>query len=129
VALADFLVIGAPKAGSRAVHDALVQRPRLFLSTPKEPKYFLTGRARPRRAEHRGPGDAHNSREWVWRCERYEALFDAAPSGTLRGESTPFYLWDKTAHRRMHDAVPDARLITIIRDPIDRALQLDAPVV
>ena len=43
VALPDFLVIGAPKAGSTAVHEALVQHPQLFLSNPKEPKYFLTG--------------------------------------------------------------------------------------
>jgi len=121
VALPDFLVIGAPKAGSTAVHEALVQHPQLFLSVPKEPKYFLTDGAPPRRADHRGPGDAHSSREWVWQRDRYEGLFDAAPAGALRGESTPFYLWDKAAHLRMHDAVPDAKLIAIIRDPVDRA--------
>ena len=49
MALPDFLVIGAPKAGSTAVHEALVQHPQLFLSPPKEPKYFLTGGTRPAR--------------------------------------------------------------------------------
>jgi hypothetical protein len=121
VALPDFLVIGAPKAGSTAVHEALVQHPRLFLSTPKEPKYFLTGATRPRRDHQRGPGDAHSAREWVWQRERYEQLFDAAPAGTLRGESTPFYLWDKAAHLRIHQTVPNVKLIAIIRDPVDRA--------
>ena len=38
----DFIIIGAPKAGSTALHAALVQHPDLFLSRPKEPKYFLT---------------------------------------------------------------------------------------
>ena len=52
---------------------------------------------------------------------RYERLFDAAPPGTLRGESTPFYLWDRAAHRRIAATVPDARLIAVVRDPIDRA--------
>lgn len=119
--LPDFLVIGAPKAGSTAVHQALVRHPQLFLSVPKEPKYFLTGDRRPSRREHRGPGDAHSRLEWVWRRHDYERLFDAAPAGTLRGESTPFYLWDTAAHERIRDTVPHAKLIAIIRDPIDRA--------
>jgi hypothetical protein len=121
VALPDFLVIGAPKAGSTAVHEALVQHPQLFLSTPKEPKHFLTDGTRPRRGQQRGPGDAHSAREWIWQRERYERLFADAPAGKLRGESTPFYLWDKAAHRRIHEAVPDVKLIAIIRDPVDRA--------
>jgi len=121
MALPDFLVVGAPKAGSTAVHEALVQHPQLFLSTPKEPKFFLTAGTRPRRDQHRGPGDAHSAREWVWQRGRYEQLFDAAPHGSLRGESTPFYLWDRAAHRRIHQLLPNVKLIAIIRDPVDRA--------
>ncbi len=121
MALPDFLVVGAPKAGSTAVHQALVQHPELFLSTPKEPKYFLTGATPPSRAHQRGPGDAHSAREWIWRREHYERLFDAAPPGTMRGESTPFYLWDKAAHVRIRQMVPNVKLIAIIRDPVDRA--------
>ena len=121
MALPDFLLIGAPKAGSTAIHQALVRHPQLFLSTPKEPKYFLTVEEPPRRHHHRGPGDAHSAQEWIWQRERYEGLFDAAPPGTLRGESTPFYLWDRGAHLRIRAAVPHAKLIAIIRDPVDRA--------
>jgi hypothetical protein len=121
VALPDFLVIGAPKAGSSALHAALAQHPQLFLSTPKEPKYFLTDGRPPVRESQRGPGDAHSAQEWIWQRERYERLFDAAPPGTLGGESTPFYLWDREAHRRIVATVPDARLIAVVRDPIDRA--------
>jgi hypothetical protein len=121
VGLPDFLVIGAPKAGSTALHAALVQHPQLFLSTPKEPKFFLTGERPPSRSAQQGPGDAHSAREWIWRRADYEALFDAAPPGTLRGESTPFYLWDSAAHRRIHSLVPHAKLIAVIRDPVERA--------
>ncbi|MBE7186719.1 MAG: sulfotransferase [Jatrophihabitans endophyticus] len=121
MALPNFLVAGAPKAGSTAVHAALVRHPELFLSVPKEPKYFMTGGVPPRRRDHRGPGDAHSAREWIWDRRRYEALFDAAPPGTLRGESTPFYLWDVDAHRRIAAAIPDVRIIAVIRDPVDRA--------
>lgn len=117
--LPDFLIIGAPKAGTTALHAALAQHPALFMSHVKEPKHFLTDGPPPRRGG--GPGDIQTYREHVWRREDYEALFDAAPPGSLRGESTPFYLYDHTAHRRIRAAVPDARLIVILRDPVERA--------
>jgi hypothetical protein len=81
----DFLVIGAPKAGTTALHAALAHHPELYLSPIKEPKFFLTDGPPPAKG---GPGDALTYREHVWRQEDYEALFAAAPPGTLRGEST-----------------------------------------
>ena len=121
MALPDFLIIGAPKAGSTALHVALAQHPDLFLSDPKEPKFFLCDEQPPDPAHQRGPGDAHSAQEWVWDRNRYEALLAKAPAGTLRGESTPFYLWDHGAHLRIRDAIPHAKLIAIVRDPVDRA--------
>jgi hypothetical protein len=116
--LPDFFVIGAPKAGTTALHAALARHPQLYMSPVKEPKFFLCdGRPQP----GGGPGDAHSSREWIWRPDEYEALFDDAPPWSLRGESTPFYLADLAAHRRIREAVPEARMIAILRDPVDRA--------
>jgi hypothetical protein len=46
---------------------------------------------------------------------------DPAPPGTRKGESTPFYLWDPAAPDRIQAATPAAKLIAIVRDPIDRA--------
>jgi hypothetical protein len=117
----DFLVIGTPKGGTTALHAALVAHPQLWLSTVKEPKFFLCDGAAPPRSLQRGPGDAHSAREWVWRQSDYLRLFAGAPSGTLTGEATPFYLYDFAAQRRIAEAVPQARLIAVIRDPVDRA--------
>jgi hypothetical protein len=89
--LPDFLIAGAPKAGTTALHTALAAHPGLFMSAVKEQKFFLTDGPPPRRG---GPGDAQTYREHVWRRADYEALFATAPAGTLRGESTPFYLYD-----------------------------------
>jgi Sulfotransferase family len=119
MALPDFLVIGAPKAGTTALHTALSGHPSLFLSPVKEPKFFLTDGPPPARGG--GPGDAQTYREHVWRRAEYEALFSAAPPGTLRGESTPFYLYDRRAHRRIRSLIPRARLIVVLRDPVERA--------
>jgi hypothetical protein len=119
VALPDFFIAGAPKAGTTALHRALSRHPALFLSSVKEPKFFLSPGVRPRRQT--GPGDAHSAREWIWRQSRYEALFDGAPSGAQRGESTPFYLYDRAAPARIARAVPRARIVVVLRDPVDRA--------
>jgi Sulfotransferase family len=118
VALPDFLVIGVPKAGTTALHAALAGHPGLYLSPVKEPKFFLTDGPPPQRG---GPGDVQTYRQHVWRRDDYEALFDKAPKGTLRGESTPFYLHDPMAMRRISALIPHARLIAALRDPIERA--------
>jgi hypothetical protein len=119
VALPDFLLVGAPKAGTTALHVALARHPQLYLSPVKEPKFFLTDGGPP--VGPGGPGDAQTFREYVWRREDYEALFDPAPPGTLTGESTTLYLRDPAAHERIAATLPAARLVAVIRDPVDRA--------
>jgi Sulfotransferase family len=120
--LPDFFIAGAPKAGTTALHAALATHPGLFLSPVKEPKYYLTSGRPPARSRQRGPGDAHSAQEWIWRRERYLALFADAPPGAVRGESTPFYLHDRAAHARIAADVPDARVVVVVRDPVDRAV-------
>ncbi len=119
--LPHFVIAGAPKAGTTALHAALATHPQLYLSPVKEPKYYLTDGRPPARDRQRGPGDAHSAQEWVWRREEYLALFDGAPDGAVRGESTPFYLHDRAAHGRLVADVPDIKVIVVVRDPVDRA--------
>ena len=83
MALPDFFISGAPKAGTTAVHVALARHPSLYMSAVKEPKFFLTDGPPPAKG---GPGDVQTYREHVWRRDDYEALFDQAPAGALRGE-------------------------------------------
>ena len=115
----DFLIVGAPKAGTTALHAALAQHPDVFVSDPKEPKYWLCDDAPP--PHWGGPGDRHSQQEWIWRADQYFPLFEAARADQVRGESTPFYLWSRGAHRRIGEALPDVRIIAVVRDPVDRA--------
>lgn len=117
--LPDFLLLGAPKAGTTALHAALARHPELFLSRPKEPKYYLCGDSPP--PAYRGPGDAHSNREWIWQRQRYLDLFADARPDQRAGESTPFYLYHRDARRRIAADLPDARLVAVLRDPVDRA--------
>jgi Sulfotransferase family len=118
MSLPDFFIIGAPKAGSTALHAALAHHPDLYLSPVKEPKFFLHD-GRPWR--QRGPGDAHSAREWIWNEDHYLGLFASARPDQFKGESTPFYLWSEEAHARLATTVPKAKLIAVVRDPVDRA--------
>ena len=112
-------MIGAPKAGTSALHAALARHQQVYASAVKEPKYYLCGDAPP--PAYCGPGDAHSQQEWVWRRADYLSLFDPAPAETVRLESTPFYLYLPDARRRIAEDLPEARLVAIIRDPVDRA--------
>ena len=69
----------------------------------------------------RGRATRHSQQEWIWRRDDYAALFAEAPPDALRLESTPFYLYLAGARRRIAEELPDARLLVVIRDPIDRA--------
>ena len=115
----DALIIGAPKAGTSALHAALAQHPQIYPSPVKEPKYFMCWDAPP--PAYRGPGDGHSNQEWIWRREAYQTLFRGATDDAVRLESTPFYLYAPTARRRIAEELPAAKLIIIVRDPIDRA--------
>jgi hypothetical protein len=86
----DALIIGAPKAGTSALHVALAQHPQIYASPVKEPKYYMCWDAPP--PAYRGPGDRHSNQEWIWRREAYQALFRGAPDDAVRLESTPFFI-------------------------------------
>jgi hypothetical protein len=115
----DVLIVGAPKAGTSALHAALACHPQIYASPVKEPKYYLCGDAPP--PAYCGPGDAHSQQEWIWRRQDYEALFADAPPEALRLESTPFYLYVADARRRLAEDLPDAKFLVVVRDPVDRA--------
>ncbi|NEE01451.1 sulfotransferase family protein [Phytoactinopolyspora halotolerans] len=100
-----FLVIGAMKSGTSSLHDYLGQHPDVFTTRRKELDFFC-------RKYQRG---------LPW----YEAQFARAADSKAAGESSPNYLkahiWPRTA-ARIHHVVPDAKLICVLRNPIDRTL-------
>jgi hypothetical protein len=113
LSLPDFLVIGAYKSGSTALHEALRAHPEVFVPAQKGPSFFaFDGVEEPDR-----PLPPGTVRRW----EAYQALFDPAPAGAVRGEVSPEYLANPRAAGRIHERVPDARLVAILRNPVERA--------
>lgn len=115
----DFFLIGAARSGSTALYDYLGQHPEIFTSDPKEPHYFAFDGARP---DFRGPGDDEMINREVVRDEAaYRALFRNADGARAVGEGSVSYLYHASAAADLRRAVPDARLICILRNPADRA--------
>lgn len=100
MALPNFFVLGAPKAGTTALYDGLRQHPSVAVSEPKEPHFF----------------DVNYARGLEWYEDRY-----LPEGGALIGEATPHYLFCPYVPERIESHVPDARLIAILRDPVERA--------
>lgn len=115
--LPHFLVIGAAKSGTTALHQYLSEHPQIFMCA-KEARYFAYDDGPEARAREKAFGANHF---WVKTVEDYRALFAGAGPGQVRGEAAPIYLESAFAAERIRAMVPDARLIACLRNPIDRA--------
>lgn len=101
--LPNFLIIGAPKSGTTALYYWLAGHQEVQLSTPKEPYFF-------EEEYERGP-------EYYWRT--YFA--DGWRGQSLVGEARTSHLFLPYVTRRIYETVPDARLVAILRNPVERA--------
>jgi hypothetical protein len=98
--LPDFLLIGAQKAGTTALYAYLRRHPAIGGPSWKEVSYF----------------DRHYARGSAW----YRGNFPLR-RGRLVGEASPSYLFHPLAPARAAALVPGARLIALLRDPVERA--------
>jgi hypothetical protein len=116
--LPDFLLIGAAKSGTTSLYHYLGQHPDVFVSPEKEP-HFLAFEGHP--LDFDGPGDELLIRRTVSSLPEYRALFADAEPHQVAGEASPSTLYVPEAAERAARYVPDARLIAILRNPVDRA--------
>jgi hypothetical protein len=104
-ALPDFAVIGAAKSGTTFFYHLLTQHPHVEPAAFKEPHYFDL------LFDEEGT-------EWYRRCFPQPKLKDGRM--TITGEASPGYLFHTLAPERMAEVVPDAWLIALLRNPVDR---------
>lgn len=115
----NFLVIGAGKSGTTALHRYLKEHPEIYMSHPKELRFFPFENQRP---VFRGPmPDDGNASTIITTIEDYRACFAAGADYPARGESSPLYLYYPRSAERIRHHIPDAKLIAILRHPADRA--------
>jgi hypothetical protein len=122
----NLFIVGAPKAGTTSLHTYLARHTDAFMCDPKEPHYFSSVTALP---AWRGQAGALTDPETgrlvaptVTVESAYASLFAGAGGCRVIGESSTSYLADPEACRRIRETVSDARIIIMIRDPVERAL-------
>jgi hypothetical protein len=114
----DFIIIGAPKAGTTAFYRALGRHPEIFTPSLKEPGFFgYSGQA----VSWPCPGGRQKARELV-RCEqKYSRLFAECTPDARAGEASMNYFLEAAAPINVGKYAPEAKLIAILRNPVERA--------
>lgn len=114
--LPTFVIIGAARSGTTSLYEYVSQHPDVYASPVKEPNFFAV---EDERLSYRGPGE--DRLEWVTEIDAYRELFGAATSQSALGEASPLYLYSPRAPDGIRRHVPRARLVAILRNPVERA--------
>lgn len=100
--LPDFVVLGTQKGGTTSLHLLLDNHPGVFLPACKEVHYH----------------SLHDDQPIEW----YRDHYGEATAQQVRGDITPYYLFHPRAARNIRRTIPEARLIVLLRDPVERTL-------
>ena len=98
----DFLIIGAQKSGTTSLAIALGRHPEIHLPEAKEAHHFGSV-----------PDEEAGG-------ESYRRFFSGWSGERLIGEATPEYLFNPKSARQIAAGAPDAKLIAVLRNPVDR---------
>jgi len=106
----SFFIVGNPKGGTSALYQFLKAHPAVFMCQPKEPKYFARDFFRTAAAE---------STVKVQTEAQYLDLFREARPDQRCGEASTWYLYSRVAARAIHTFDPSAKIIVMLREPVD----------
>lgn len=102
--LPDFLIIGEMRCGSTTLWEMLSHHPRVYFPVEKE-LHFFDGR----------------DGKWEKGLQWYAEKFSECGLDMICGEATPDYLFHDDACGRIAATIPEAKLVIILRDPVERA--------
>lgn len=116
----NFLIIGAAKAGTTALYSYLNQHPQIFMSPNKEPHFFAF------EGEKISFSGTAGEKEWlncnaITDIETYRLQFRDVSKQIAIGEASALYLYIPKAPERIRHYIPEVKLITILRNPAERA--------
>ncbi len=106
----DFFIVGAPRAGTTTMYEALAAHPGIFMPDDKEPHHFSTDL---------DSGSYLDSLFFTRPEDDYLALFKDAQDGQRMGEGSTSYLLSRDAAARIAATVPEACIIVMLRDPVE----------
>jgi len=112
-ALPDFVIAGAQKCGTSSMHQYFTQHPRLLAASIKEVHYF-DGGLDPRWDKY-ADGERLYRSYFPFRATTYIMKAQCF-------EASPCYIFNPLAVERMARTVPNAKIIVLLRDPVERAI-------
>jgi hypothetical protein len=108
--LPDFIIIGTVRSGSTSLYYNICEHPSILPAEYDEIGFF--------------DSNYHLGINWYRTMFPLQKNMDNVERETgisITGEDTPFYFWKKEAAERIHDILPDVKIIAIFRNPVDRA--------
>jgi len=99
--LPNLIGCGAGKSGTTSLYYYLSQHPQIFMAAAKELHFF----------------SRHYSEGLSW----YESFFNGSENLPVIGEFSTSYMLDKAVPERIASLIPNAKLLFILRNPIERA--------
>jgi hypothetical protein len=108
----DLHIVGAPRCGTSALSNYLGNHPQVDFSKPKEPHYFATD---------------FPALRYITDPNGYDRLFfGRLQPPAIRAEGSVWYLYSREAVRNILAATPRAKLIVMLRNPIEVCQSLHA---
>lgn len=106
----DFVIAGGPKCATTALYSYLKGHPDIFMPETKEPHYFADDI----------PGDFGR----IETAQDYEALFLPSADDQITGEASVMYMASQCAIKNLLRYNPQAKVIVMLRNPVDMAQSL-----
>lgn len=97
----DYLIIGASRSGTTSLFEYLMKHPMVVYPTTKQVHFF----------------DRYYNFGKNW----YKIHFPYRWNKSISGDATPYYLNHPLAAKRVHELIPNVKIIVMLRNPIDRA--------
>ncbi len=108
----DFFIVGAPKAGTTSLYHYLNEHSEIEMSSQKEPDFFSDQSLQKQKLYY--------DKNRIDTIEKYNSLFEREDV-ILRGDSSVSYLFYEDVPHKIFTYNPDAKIIIMLRNPIDRA--------
>lgn len=118
--LRNIFIVGAAKSGTTTLYYLLSQHPELCTPIVKEPNYFSnidneSDIVKP----GNGPGD--DSTVWTDSLQSYDDLYPIKDQHKVKLDASVSYLYSSTAAAQISEYDPDAKIIIVLRNPVERA--------
>ena len=105
----NLFIVGAQKSGTTSIFHYLRKHPKIYMSSIKEPAYF---------SKYRGSMPFKHTKPTK---EQYLELFQYVKNEPIICEVSTPYLFDPESAKKIYEIIPDAKIIIILRNPIERS--------